>query len=54
MGKINKELFDEVFGDGSLSIKVKPRHPMCNPTVPHIDKKREEKKKKCRKPLDND
>lgn len=48
MGKINKELFEKVFGDGKLDVTVKERHPMSNPTVPHKNKKKDKSKNRCR------
>lgn len=48
MGKINPDLFEEVFGDGHLEVKFKPRHFMHNPPVTHEDKKRKKDRKKCR------
>ena len=49
MGRINLDLFEEVFQDGHLEVKVKPRHFMKNPSVAHTDKKREKDRRKCRK-----
>lgn len=49
MGKINLNLFEKIFGDGNLDVKVKPRHFMKNPTIKHEDKKRQKARKECRK-----
>lgn len=47
--KIDPSLFEDVFGDGILEVKVKQRHSMRNPTVAHENKKREKDRRKCRK-----
>jgi hypothetical protein len=49
MGKINLDLFEEIFGDGHLEVKFKPRHFMNNPSVAHENKKKEKDRRKCRK-----
>ena len=49
MGRINLDLFEEIFSDGVLEVKVKPRHFMKNPSVAHENKKREKDRRKCRK-----
>lgn len=49
MGRINLDLFEEIFGDGILEVKVKQRHSMRNPSVAHEDKKREKDRRKCRR-----
>jgi hypothetical protein len=49
MGKINPALFEEIFENGILDVKVKQRHCMRNPSVAHEDKKREKDRRKCRK-----
>lgn len=49
MGKINKELFEEIFENGRLEVKFKPRHMMRNDPCVHEDKKKEKDRRKCRK-----
>ena len=49
MGKLNLDLFEDVFGDGELEVKFKPRHFMKNPSVTHEDKKKEKDRRKCRR-----
>ena len=49
MGKINPSLFEDVFGDGILEVKVKQRHSMRNPSVAHEDKKKEKDRRTCRR-----
>ena len=49
MGKINADLFEEIFGNGELEVKVKPRHFMKNPSVAHENKKKEKDRRKCRR-----
>lgn len=46
--KIDQKTFEEIFGDGHLEVKFKPRHFMKNPPVAHEDKKRKKDRKKCR------
>lgn len=48
-GNINKELFEEVFGDGYLEIDVEERHYMDQLHIVHLDRKKENNRKKCRK-----
>lgn len=45
MGKINKELFEKVFGDGTLEIEVKERHQMNNKPIVHKNRKRYQRNK---------
>jgi hypothetical protein len=47
--KIDQKMFEEIFEDGILDVKVKQRHCMRNPSVAHEDKKREKDRRKCRK-----
>ena len=48
-GNINLDLFEDVFGDGTLEIDVEERHYMDNLSVVHLDRKKDQDKKKCRK-----
>ncbi len=45
MGKINKELFEKVFGDGKLEVEVKERHQMCNKPIVYKNKKKYDRNK---------
>ena len=47
--KIDQKTFEDVFGDGILEVKVKPRHFMKNPSVAHENKKKEKDRRKCRR-----
>ena len=40
MGKVNKDLFEQVFGDGRLEVEVKERHQMFNKPIVHKNKKK--------------
>lgn len=40
MGKINKELFEKVFGDGTLEVEVKERHQMNNKPIVYKNRKK--------------
>lgn len=45
MGKISKELFEKVFGDGKLEIEAKERHPMNNKPLVHKNKRKYDRTK---------
>ena len=45
MGKINKELFEKVFGDGKLEIEVKERHQMNNKPIVYKNRKKYDRTK---------
>ena len=45
MGKISKELFEKVFGDGKLEIEVKERHQMNNKPIVHKNQKKYDRTK---------
>jgi hypothetical protein len=40
MGKISKELFEKVFGDGKLEVEVKERHQMNNKPIVYKNRKK--------------
>ena len=40
MGKISKELFEKVFGDGKLEVEVKERHQMDNKPIVYKNRKK--------------
>jgi hypothetical protein len=48
-----KEIFKKVFPEKKLKISVKKRVMLDNPSVTHIDKKKEKSKKKCREKFTN-
>lgn len=48
MGKINRQLFEDVFGDGILDVEVKERKIMRNPTIKYVDRKKDSERRKCR------
>lgn len=45
MGKINKELFEKVFGDGILEVEVKERHQMNNKPIVYKNRKKYDRAK---------
>ena len=46
-----KEIFKKVFPEKKVKISVKKRVMLDNPSVTHIDKKKEKLKKKCREKI---
>jgi hypothetical protein len=48
-----KEIFKKVFPEKKVKISVKKRVTLDNPSVTHIDKKKEKSKKKCREKFTN-
>lgn len=46
-----KEIFKKVFPEKKVKISVKKRVTLDNPSITHIDKKKEKLKKKCREKI---